>query len=967
MTKRILHLLNRKRILCMIVAMMTLVAMYVHPFAASAEPPSKVVKVGYMEGYGIDTVNNVKQGYIYDYLMEIARYTGWKYEFVPVTIKEGFDKLESGKIDLFGPLSYKEDRAKKFAFPDNNFGYEHGMLITNDDNDNLYYNDFAAFIGKKIGHLANCKYFSQFQTYATKNHFSSQYKDYPDMKSLVKGLRSKEVDAAIIGSLSSDIDNTKVIAKFSINDTFMIVGKENKAVLNTINSAMSKLKIDNIYLDSELSQKYNSYRSEHIAFTREEQAYIKDHNKLRVVYDPDYSPVGYYDKKQKAYRGISADVMKLISDVSGLEFEYIKTKNYEESIKYIEAGKADVLAGYTDVVESKSFLRTQPYVEIPAVMIGKVDSRIKPGYTIALPAAYKTSLNYIKEKYADAKITLYKNVDDCIDALDSGKADATIVNSYKYANILKDSHGDEYRMLGISGAVLSLGVGVSTQIDPHVQPIINKTITNITTKQMDEIIFYNTIGMDYKTPWSKIVKQYSFEILIFISLLFSIIVLAIILANKRIKKNLKKIAYTDTLTGERNLEKFRIDVTNTLNNSKSEEYSILYFDVEKFKHINEAYGFEIGNEVLKFISKCFSSCLTSEDVFGRSSADYFVAFIKERNQDVITSRVEEVYKRIKAFREEKNKPIRLSMRCGVYNIMPGETDISSLMDKANEARRSLKKDIGKNIAFYTDDMHERILKEKLIEESMHSALENDDFQVYLQPKYDIAKHQIAGAEALVRWQHREEGMMSPFEFIPIFERNGFIIDLDFYVFEKVCQKMNEWMSLGYEITPISVNISRVHLGEKDFICKLTTILNKYQIPPNYIELELTESTFTENIDSLISIMKDLKKAGFLISMDDFGTGFSSLNLLKVLPIDILKLDKSFLDRKETTTKEEILVADVVRMAHHLEIKVVAEGVEKMKQAAFLKSINCDLAQGYVYARPMPIEDFEKLAFGSEDE
>ncbi|MEH6943762.1 EAL domain-containing protein [Bacillus sp. JJ722] len=953
----------RKKAIYIFIVLIVFICTIYWPSYTFATSQGKTVKVGYIEGYGVTTINKeLRQGYIYDYLMEIAKYTKWQYEFIPVTLKEGLDKLTTGELDLFGPLEYTDERGKQFAFPEHDFGYEYGTLMTSSENEYLFYNDFESFNGIKIGHISSCNFISEFKKYAINQDFSVEYVHYADTDTLEEGLRTGQVDAILVGSFSSDIDNMKVIGKYSINPTYMAVPKGKTDLLNELNEALSNIKIEDVYIDYKLNNKYLKYNSEHLAFTREEHDYISSHPKLRVVYDPDYAPIGYYDKKTKKYRGISAEVMKLISEISGIEFEYIKTKNYEESVQYIKEGKADLLAGFTDHVDSEAFLETKKYIDIPAIVMGKAGSNINNGYKIALPVGYKSSINYIKEKYDDAEIILYNSFKACIDALNQGKVDATIINSYMYANIIRDSHNDSYRMIDVSEAMLSLKVGVSKQVDPRVLPILNKSITNITGKQLDEIVFTNTVGKAHKMPWQKVVKQYSFYLIGAISLLFLVIVTFVIINHKRTKRKLEKIAYTDTLTGVRNLEKFRLDAAVLFEKNKPEDYSMLYLDVEKFKNINDTYGFKAGNDALIHITKSFIKELTEEDLFGRGSADYFLILMKERDSLELFKRIQVILKRIQTYGENQSNPFKLTMRCGVYEIMPNETNITSLIDKANEARKGLKQDIGKTFAYYTTDMHKRILKEKLIEESMEQALVNEDFLVYLQPKYGLSKHGIAGAEALVRWNHSKAGMISPAEFIPVFEKNGFIISLDFYVFEKVCQKIKEWIRLDYHLVPISVNISRVHLNKKDFISRLVQLVKKYDIPPHLIELELTESTFTENIDLLIKIMKELKEAGFKISVDDFGTGFSSLNLLKVLPVDVLKLDKSFLDREETTAKEEILIADVVRMAHHLDIKVVAEGVERMKQVAFLKSINCDLVQGYVFAKPMPIQDFENLAF-----
>ncbi|MDL0334377.1 EAL domain-containing protein, partial [Clostridioides difficile] len=290
---------------------------------------------------------------------------------------------------------------------------------------------------------------------------------------------------------------------------------------------------------------------------------------------------------------------------------------------------------------------------------------------------------------------------------------------------------------------------------------------------------------------------------------------------------------------------------------------------------------------------------------------------------------------------------------------------NTIMDRANTARKTIKGGHKNSFAFYDKEMHKKILKEKEIENSMVDALNNGEFIVYFQPKYSLSDYQIIGAEALVRWDNPQKGLIPPIEFIPVFERNGFIVNIDFYVFEEVCKKIREWMDEGQKVVPISVNLSRMHFVNSNFIEKFKLIVDKYKIPTRLIELELTETAVLDNIEGLLDTMNNLKEKGFVISMDDFGTGYSSLNLLKELPVDILKLDRAFFTEKDESNNEKIVISNVIKMAKELKMKVISEGVETISQVEFLKQIGCDMVQGYLFSKPMPVKEFEKIAFKKE--
>ena len=246
--------------------------------------------------------------------------------------------------------------------------------------------------------------------------------------------------------------------------------------------------------------------------------------------------------------------------------------------------------------------------------------------------------------------------------------------------------------------------------------------------------------------------------------------------------------------------------------------------------------------------------------------------------------------------------------------------------------------------------------------SMKSALENHEFVVFYQPKYGLSDNQIAGAEALVRWKHPERGMISPGEFIPVFERNGFITKLDYYVWEQTCIQLRKWMDEGKNPLPISVNLSRISLYNKDIVNVICNLVDSYRIPRRLFQVELTESAYNTNPKAVQDMMQRLREEGFYILMDDFGSGYSSLNVLKDIVVDVLKMDMKFFAGDDREGRGENIMAAVIRMAKWLNMPVVAEGVERIEQVEFLRSIGCEYVQGYYFAKPMPVEEYEKLQF-----
>ncbi|HBF6540734.1 TPA: bifunctional diguanylate cyclase/phosphodiesterase, partial [Clostridioides difficile] len=428
---------------------------------------------------------------------------------------------------------------------------------------------------------------------------------------------------------------------------------------------------------------------------------------------------------------------------------------------------------------------------------------------------------------------------------------------------------------------------------------------------------------------------------------------------------LRKIAYTDPLTGADSIDKFKINSNKLFAKNNPEEYALFYIDVDKFKYINDMFGYDMGNDTLIHISNTIASELKEDEIFARVSADHFVLLIKYKTDDDIKTRLNNIYNKVQILSNPKINYYKLILDCGIYKISKSDNDINTIMDRANTARKTIKGGHKNSFAFYDKEMHKKILKEKEIENSMVDALNNGEFIVYFQPKYSLSDYQIIGAEALVRWDNPQKGLIPPIEFIPVFERNGFIVNIDFYVFEEVCKKIREWMDEGQKVVPISVNLSRMHFVNSNFIEEFKLIVDKYKIPTRLIELELTETAVLDNIEGLLDTMNNLKEKGFVISMDDFGTGYSSLNLLKELPVDILKLDRAFFTEKDESNNEKIVISNVIKMAKELKMKVISEGVETISQVEFLKQIGCDMVQGYLFSKPMPVKEFEKIAFKKE--
>ena len=435
----------------------------------------------------------------------------------------------------------------------------------------------------------------------------------------------------------------------------------------------------------------------------------------------------------------------------------------------------------------------------------------------------------------------------------------------------------------------------------------------------------------------------------------------ITLINNQQKSAIRHLVQINKKTGVFNKQTFIYKTINLLANNPEKRYSVLICDLDRFKVFNDMFGFSEGDKILEKIGARLRGTISKESTYGHIYADRFVVCAP-------TSKfhIQEVYDSANAFAKKLFPNFDFVIRYGIYNLEPGELDISKACDHAEMALNSIKQDFTKHFALYDASMIESLKIEQELITDMVNGLKNEEFVIYLQPQYDYTTESLIGAEALVRWQHPTKGLISPSLFIPVFEKNGFITQLDKYIWEKPCKLLRKWIDEGLNPVPVSVNISRQDIYHTDLLKTFDELLKKHNLQAKDLRLEITESAYMDNPSQLIHVAESLRDYGFCLEMDDFGSGYSSLNTLKEVPVDVLKLDMKFISSSinssssEENTRGGSILSSVVRMANWLHLPVIAEGIESKEQADYLKSIGCFNMQGFYFAKPMPVKDYEKL-------
>ncbi|URN84603.1 EAL domain-containing protein [Acetobacterium wieringae] len=458
------------------------------------------------------------------------------------------------------------------------------------------------------------------------------------------------------------------------------------------------------------------------------------------------------------------------------------------------------------------------------------------------------------------------------------------------------------------------------------------------------------------------ISWYSFSLIVAALLAMTLLFVIILIFQYRSKRRLERVAYVDEVTGGNNWQKFKQEATEILESKNCNQCALLTFDIDRFRFINEEYGHEKGDQVLRLVVGILEKRMAKQETYARVSGDHFAILCVCDDQDKITRRIKEFIQILNDRRETIGIKEKLSCHFGIYIIEDKTGNLEKIREKANMARIAAKTAENQRWFFYSDAFRKKIGEEKEIIDQMEDALENQEFEMYLQPKYNLHTNRYCGCEALVRWRNPHKGLISPGEFIPIFEQTGFIKKLDMFMLEEVCRILKRWETDGYPEISISVNLSRKNLKQSDFVERVLNITNQYRIKRSNLEIELTESSIFENVDRMIEIGEAFRLYGFKMAMDDFGSGYSSINLLGNLPLDVIKMDQGFFNSHLKREQNLIVVESVIKMIKKLGMTVVAEGIETEAEVDLLRSLGCDIIQGYYFGKPMTVFEFEEQIF-----
>lgn len=952
-------------IILLVIIILFTSSFFCYTFAGERINKNKIV-VGYPL---INSINergtgNTYRGYNYEYLQEISRYTDWQYEFVVDSWDNCIQGLKDGTIDIMGYVSKNDERKEFLEYAKLPAGIANAILIANENNKELSYKDYKVLNGRRVGIINGSNLEKLLDNFCKQNHINVEKVYYETERRMSNALSSRSIELALSTNFEVN-ERSQIIVDFSSDLFYFAVSKTSKNYqdkIEKLNSAINEIFI----LEPDYNQKlFNTYvpdkSKKFLNFTEQERKFIKNSKPIKVVYDPEWQPLVYYNKNTNNIEGAIAYLFSRIEENTGLQFEYIKSKNYLEALEKVKNGDAWIITNfYRDYswAENNNLKITTPYMALP---LEKIVNKKADNNILVMPEDYKL---YYKSKQLENKyyVKYVETIEDAYDVLASGGAKFTYTNAYVNSYLMNNNHYTNLETLPTLEKEVEVCMGVYNKAPQELISIIDKVSLTITKDEANQMAMKATLALEEASLENWIYNNPKNALGIAVAF-FSIIFLIMLVYLKE-KRNKERARHYNLVTGIWNFDKFCVETDKVFKkNELNNRYAILHINISKFKFLNDAYGFEIGNEVLRIIAKKYKKSIRSGELYGSLWADHFVCLLKCQNES-------ELRYRLKFVLDELNEEVlkicdfRLVFRAGAYFITQEDIkegkNANEMLQYANHALSNIGDSYKNILACFNQNLHKKLEELKLVDKDMLKAFYNKEFVPYYQPKYNIHTNEIIGAEALVRWIHPIKGIMSPAEFLPYFEKSGFIIEIDLYIFEEICKNIQKWIKENKQPIKVSCNFSRLHFNNEDFVKKVKNIAKRYEVPLKYIELELTETIAVEEMEVISKQIKELHDLGFSVSIDDFGSGYSSLSVLQQLNVDTIKLDKTFIENGVPTDREYKFMQAIINLAEQLKMEVICEGVETIEHVELLKKIRCDLAQGYYYSRPMPAKKINKL-------
>ena len=810
-----------------------LLIVFLFPLDVSAAETASAALVGYYEDgdYMYHNAQGEYEGYNFEFLQEVSKLSGLSYEVVDSpSWQEAFQLLIDGRIDILPAVYRTEGRMDQMLFTDESMCTIYTTLNVRMDDNRYNYEDFDAFQGMRVGIIKGGEDGESFKRYCAQNGVALTIIEYDETQELLDALGSGTLDGVAITHLGRS-SVFRSVARFAPTPMYIAVSKQRPDLLAQINRSINDILLRNPDYRTDLYDKYLSKGSNQVpVLTKEEVEYIEAADEpIHISYDPSFAPFSYKDAEGEL-NGIMADIFARIAEKSGLDFQFeaCPAATALRAVKLGETDAVSVVDGDYLWDERNHMNTTLRFLNTPSAMITQAErTEIE---VLALPEGYQLS-EHVAQNNPEKEIQYYDSIQACFDAVLDGKAQATYTNTQTANYIISDPKYEKLHVTALTQYPNDLCIGVSKSADPRLFSILDKYIQYMSNEEIDTLLLNNSVSVRpitmeafvHQNIWliTGLVAAVSGSIILLLCInLFNI---------SRSKRRIQDLLYRDELTGLDNINRFYVRAEELLATGK---YAVVYCDIDRFKLINDTFGFEEGDEVLRAFGSILQKSMEDRECCARLSADNFVMLRHYKQWETLAADLMHIQAVLNKWRGERGIiPYEIAVSFGVYQADAGETnDMKQMLDFANYAMRSAKTAAGGSCFLYDEQMRNKALFEQGLEGRLVSAMEQGEFEAYYQPKVDMDTGRIVGCEALVRWNHPEQGLLMPGSFIPFFEKKGLIVRVDLHMFEQVCRTVRRWLDEGRPAVTVSCNFSQMHFGHDGFAGQVSEIADRFQVP-----------------------------------------------------------------------------------------------------------------------------------------
>ena len=953
------------RMLCLLLGLTILCSLIPQTLAEEG----KVVRVGWYESafHHTDQFGR-RSGYGYEYQQRVAIYTGWTYEYVEGSWSQLLEKLIAGDLDLLSDVSYTPERAEKILYSAEAMGSEGYHVFIAPDNTEIRPDDFSTLNGKRVGVNKNSIQERLFVDWAQSHDVTPEIVESTEKTPvLLEMLANGDFDALVTLDTYGNSADIVPVCKVGFAESFFGINKNRPDLKHDLDVAMNRLFEDNRDFNQQLTERFNKSGAVNSFLTPEEMEWHTGHGVIRVGYRDDFLPYSDWDEDSKSLTGALADFLTFAETCeknTKRSFETRPFKTTDDALKALKNGEIDCVfpinfSAYDG--EQLGVIITDPYVRTEMYAAVRTADRmgISPErqMTVAVLKNHLSHETFLRDYFPNWQIKYFDSNEDSFKAVADEEADCTLVSNYRINRVSELCSKYDLATLA-TGSTMGLSFAMLRD-DDCLYSILSKIIRLIP----DTTINASLTNFGFRDDRVTLVDFLRNNLLALVAAaaIITVVILLLVLRNARTEARAKEgrqiisEAERDELTNLYNRNFFLVYANRLYREHPDRPMDAVVLNIDRFHSVNALHGRDFGDRVLRELGEEIGSFLQgTEGIASRYDADRFYVYCPHRED--WQAQLERFQARLDSLHHNAN----IHLRMGVKPWQQGMEPVPQF-DRARTACNRVRGDFMAQAVIYDAAMEQKENRDQKLLNDLSRALEQGELEVYFQPKFNVQSEppRLSSAEALVRWQHPDLGLILPDEFIPLFERSGQISALDNYVWAKAARQIAAWRDQYGVTLPVSVNLSRVDVFDPDLSGTLDALVAQYGLQCRDLKLEVTESAYTENADQLIRVIGELRGKGYEIEMDDFGSGYSSLNMLSSLPIDVLKMDIAFIRNIERNEKDLRLVEVIMDIARYLRVPVVAEGVETENQLKLLKDAGCDLVQGYYFSHPLTADEFGK--------